>query len=465
MTPDFASAPGSGPPRPWPGTTATTAVAVHTPRALVRLRWHKLLMLLLPPPWWGRVGQRGVERLATAKAAAALILTTLLVAVSPAPAADPTSLAPPGVRGTGDLGIIVERARGSLLLIETSGNTALARIEGLGDLSHASAVFSRDERYAYVFGRDGGLTKVDLLQARVVNRVVQSGNAIGGAISQNGRLVAVANYEPGGVRVFDAETLAQVADIPAIYAEGQPASKAIGLVDAPGNRFVFSLWDGGEIWVADLSDPAQPQVSRFRDIGKQPYDDLITPDGRYYLAGLFGEDGLALLDLWHPEQGVKRVLPGYGRGEQPLPVYKMPHLEGWAVAGRRVFVPAIGRHEVLVVDMDTWTEVGRIPVAGQPVFVMARPDGRQIWVNFALPDNDRVQIIDAERLEIIKELRPGKAVLHMEFEPRGEEIWLSVRDEDRVEVYDTQTFARTATLAADKPSGIFLTDRAHRTGF
>jgi protein NirF len=370
----------------------------------------------------------------------------------------------PPPRGTGDLGIVVERATGSLMLIETTGNSVLARIEGLGDLSHASAVFSRDGRYAYVFGRDGGLTKVDLLEARVVKRVVQSGNAIGGAISQNGRLVAVANYEPGGVRVFDAATLEQVADIPAVYAPDKPASKAVGLVDAPGQRFVFSLWDGGEIWVADLSDPAKPLVSRFKDIGKQPYDDLITPDGRYYLAGLFGEDGLALLDLWHPELGVKRVLPGYGRGEQPLPVYKMPHLEGWAVAGRRVFVPAIGRHEVLVIDMDTWTEVGRIPVAGQPIFVMARPDGRQIWVNFALPDNDRVQVIDAERLAVIQELRPGKAVLHMEFEPRGEEVWLSVRDEDRVEVYDTQTFARVASLPASKPSGIFLTDRAHRTG-
>ena len=370
----------------------------------------------------------------------------------------------PAPRGTGDLGIIVERATGSLLLIETTGNSVLARIEGLGDLSHASAVFSRDGRYAYVFGRDGGLTKVDLLEARVVNRVIQSGNAIGGAISQNGRLIAVANYEPGGVRVFDAATLAQVADIPAVYAPDKPASKAVGLVDAPGQRFVYSLWDGGEIWVADLSDPAKPQVSRFKDIGKQPYDDLITPDGRYYLAGLFGEDGLALLDLWHPELGVKRVLPGYGRGEQPLPVYKMPHLEGWAVAGRRVFVPAIGRHEVLVIDMETWTEVGRIPVAGQPIFVMARPDGRQIWVNFALPDNDRVQVIDAERLAIVQELRPGKAVLHMEFEPRGEEVWLSIRDEDRVEVYDTQTFARVASLPANKPSGIFLTDRAHRTG-
>ena len=139
-------------------------------------------------------------------------------------------------------------------------------------------------------------------------------------------------------------------------------------------------------------------------------------------------------------------------------------LSCWAVAGRRVFVPAIGRHEVLVIDQDTWAEVGRIPVAGQPVFVMARPDGRQIWVNFALPDNDRVQVIDAESLAVIHELQPGKAVLHLEFEPRGEEVWISVRDEDRVDVYDTQTFARVASIPADKPSGIFLTDRAHRIG-
>ena len=381
-----------------------------------------------------------------------------------APTEAPAVAPCPQPRGTGDLGIIVERGSGSLLVIETSGNTVLGRIEGLGDLSHASAVFSRDGRYAFIFGRDGGLSKVDLLAGQVVRRVMQAGNSIGGAISQNGKLVAVANYEPGGVRIFDAETLEQVADIPALYEEGKPASKVVGLVDAPGNRFVFSLWDGGEIWVADLTDPAKPGVTRHRNIGRQPYDDLITPDGRYYLAGLFGEDGLALLDLWHPEQGVRRVLPGYGRGEEPLPVFKMPHLEGWAVAGRRVFVPAIGRHEVLVIDMDTWSEVGRIPVAGQPVFVMARPDGRQIWVNFALPDNDRVQVIDAERLAVIHELQPGKAVLHLEFEPRGEEIWISVRDEDRVDVYDTQTFARLASIPANKPSGIFLTDRAFRIG-
>jgi len=63
----------------------------------------------------------------------------------------------------------------------------------------------------------------------------------------------------------------------------------------------------------------------------------------------------------------------------------MPHLEGWAVAGDTVFVPAIGKHEVLVIDKRSWKLIKAIPVAGQPVFVMARPDGRQVWVNFAMP--------------------------------------------------------------------------------
>lgn len=367
------------------------------------------------------------------------------------------------VRGTGDLGVVIERAAGRVQIITTTDRTALDSVAELGDLSHASVVFSRDERYAYVFGRDGGLSKIDLLNANIDKRIIQSGNSIGGAISQDGKLIAVSNYEPGGVRVFDADTLAPVVDIPAKYGNGR-LSKVVGLVDAPGQRFVFSLFDADEIWVADMSTPTQPRLSKFRSVGHQPYDALISPDGRYYIAGLFGEDGLALLDLWHEENGVKQVLPGYGRGEEKLPVYKMPHLEGWAMAGNYAFLPAVGHHEVLVVDLNTWKEAARIPVHGQPVFVMARPDGRQVWVNFAHPLNDTVQVIDTAKLEIIDTLTPGKAVLHMEFTPRGEQVWISVRDEDRIDIYDTATRQRLGSLPADKPSGIFFTDRAHRIG-
>jgi len=367
-------------------------------------------------------------------------------------------------RGTGDLGLVVERASGSVEVIDTTHRVSLGQVHGLGDLSHASVVYSRDARYAYVFGRDGGLTKVDLLRARIVRRIIQSGNSIGGAISQDGRLIAVSNYTPGGVKVFDAGTLRLVADIPATYDADYRRSKVVGLTDAPGMRFVFTLYDAGEIWVADMKNPAQPKITRFHNVGKLPYDGTVTPDGRYYIAGLFGEDGLVLIDLWHLEAGARRILDGYGRGSQPLPVYKMPHIDNWASAGDYAFVPAVGHHEVLAIDQHTWKEAAHIPVHGQPVFVVARPDGRQVWVNFAFPDNDTVQIIDTQTFKVIRTLQPGKAVLHMEFTPRGEACWVSVRDADRVDVYDTETFQLLATLPADKPSGIFLTSRAQRIG-
>ncbi len=372
--------------------------------------------------------------------------------------------APSSPIGSGDLGVVVLRATGAVAIVNTTRREVLGEVGGLGDLSHASVVFARDGRHAYVFGRDGGLSQVNLLTRRVEARILQAGNSIGGAVSADGTLVAAQNYTPGGVKVFKADTLELVADLPAEYAPGK-LSRVVGLVDLPGRRFAYSLFDGNAIWVADLSDLAQPKVTKFEDIGRQPYDALVTPDGRHYIAGLFGEDGLAMIDLWSERPTVQRILGGYGRGQQPLPVFKMPHLRGWAVAGRRAYLPAIGRHEVLVVDLDTWAEVGRIPVAGQPVFVMARPDGRQVWVNFAVPDYHRVQVIDTPSQKVVATLEPGKAVLHMEFTPRGESVWISSRDDHRVSVIDTTSLSTQAVLPMQAPSGIFFTSRAARLGF
>lgn len=372
--------------------------------------------------------------------------------------------AEPVLRGSGDLGVVIERASGAVQIVDTTAQRVIGHVDGLGDLSHASVVFSRDQRHAYVFGRDGGLSKIDILTATLVKRIVQSGNAIGGAISQNGRLVVAQNYEPGGIKAFDADTLALVADVPARYGSEGKLSKVVGLADLPGQRFAYALFDAGEIRITDLSDPEHPATVSY-PAGKQPYDGLVTPDGRYYIAGLFGEDGLALLDTWKPETGVRRILAGYGRGEAPLPVYKMPHLRGWSVAGGRAYLPAIGRHEVLVVDTRSWEEVGRIAVKSQPVFVMARPDGREIWVNFAFPDNGWVQVIDTLSNTVTRTLEPGKAVLHLEFTPRGEAVWISVRDDNKVAIYDTARHSVIRTLDSNNPSGIFFTSRAGRTGF
>ncbi|MDY0036657.1 MAG: cytochrome D1 domain-containing protein [Zoogloea oleivorans] len=370
---------------------------------------------------------------------------------------------PEALRGTGDLGVVIERAAGRVQVVEHSHNTSLGTVDGLGDLSHAHVAFSRDGRYAYVFGRDGGLTKVDLLNRKIAKRVIQAGNSIGGSVSQDGRLVVAQNYEPGGIKAFDADTLELLADVPAEYAPGK-FSRVVGLADIPGQRFVYALFDANEIRVTDFSNPRQPVTTRY-PAGKQPYDGLVTPDGRYFLAGLFGEDGVSLLDLWKPAGGATRILSGYGKGEEKLPVFKMPHLRGWSMAAGQAWLPAIGRHEVLVADARSWQETGRVPVKGQPVFVMARPDGRQIWVNFAFPDNEWVQVIDTVEKRVVHTFSPGKAVLHLEFTPRGDEVWLSSRDSNRVTVIDTATFATRKELPADAPSGIFFTSRGQRIGF
>ena len=364
----------------------------------------------------------------------------------------------------GDRGVIVERASGSVVIVNSTRQELLCRVTGLGDLSHASMVFSRDERYAYVFGRDGGLSKVDVLNGRLEKRIIQAGNAIGGAISQNGKIIAVSNYKPGGVRLFTADNLEALATIEAKTDKFPEGSKVVGLTDAPENQIIFSLYEAGEIWQANLDDPRHPAVTKYTNIGHLPYDALIAPDGRYYMAGLFGEDGIAKLDLWYPERGVQKILSDYGKDDEKLPVYKMPHLEGWTFAGDYVFLPAVGRHEVLAVKKDGWQLASRIPLLGQPVFTMARPDTRQVWVNFAFPDNKWLQVIDTRSASVIKKLEPGPGVMHMEFTPRGEHIWVSVRDKNQVKVYDTRTFELLKTLDVEQPSGIFFTARAHEIG-
>ncbi len=367
-----------------------------------------------------------------------------------------TPLCAEDLAATGDLGLVIERATGSLVLVDRSDRAALGRIEGLGDLSHASLTYSPDERFAYVFGRDGGLTKVDILTRQIVARTVQAGNSIGGAISDDGKLVAVSNYEPGGVKVFDAQTLELVADIPA-------AGKTIGLVDVPGRRFAWTIWDTGEVFLGDFSG-AEPVITPLGNAGKNPFDAVLTDDAHTYLVGLFGEKGVTSFDLWDPAPKPQKFLTDYGKDGEDMPVYKMPHLQGWAFTEGQYALPAVGRHEILWVDRASEKTVATTPVHGQPVFIIAQPASPYVWVNFATPLNDTVQVVDSRTHEVVATLSPGKAVLHMEFAPRGAEVWISSRDDNKVLIYDTRTREKVAEIAAEAPSGIFFTARAHQTG-
>jgi len=367
--------------------------------------------------------------------------------------------------GTASLVVVVERLAGSILVIDSSRHELLGRISGLGNLSHATVKFSPDARYAYVIGREGQVSKIDLLTLKLVKQVNAGKLSVGGVISQDGKYVALSNYVPGEVRILDADTLDLVKTIPAVRADAsgeELPSRVVGLVDAPGNLLVFSLMDANSVWVVDAGKKEFPVIRKFTDVGKEPYDALITPDGRYYLAGFLGSDWMGLLDTWRLER-VSPILAEQGKGAE-VPLWKIPHLKGWALTGRLAFLPALKREVALVYSALDWTPLTPVPISGTALYTVALPDGRQVWVDIIGKNGDLIDVIDVDSMKVVKTLNPGPGATHPQFTPKGEAAYVSLMDGGKVVVYDTATFKVLKEFPADHPSGIFFTSRAHKFG-
>jgi protein NirF len=367
--------------------------------------------------------------------------------------------------GTASLVVVVERQAGSVLIIDSSRHELLGRISGLGNLTHATVKFSPDARYAYVLDRVGQVSKIDLLTLKLVKQVNAGKLSVGGVISQDGKYVALSNYVPGEVRILDADTLELVKTIPALHADGsgkELPSRVVGLVDAPGNLLVFSLMDANSIWVVDAGKKEFPVVRKFSDVGKTPYDALISPDGRYYLAGFLDSNWMGLLDTWRLER-VTPILAEQGKGPE-IPLWKIPHLKGWALAGRLAFLPALKREVALVYSTLDWTPLTPIPISGTALYTVVRPDGRQVWVDIIGKNGDLIDVIDVDSMKVMKTLNPGPGATHPQFTPKGDAAYVSLMDGGKVVVYDTATFQVLKEIPADHPSGIFFANRAHKFG-
>lgn len=386
------------------------------------------------------------------------------------------ALEPKKTYGTASLMVVVERERGSVAVFDSIKHELLGRVEGLGNLRHATMVFSRDARYAYVIARDGVVSKVDLINMAVEARAKAGENSIGIAISRDNRYIMVCNYEPGGVSILDSDTLKTVKEIPAVIKEFPDGTKlrsrTVGPLDTADNLMIFGLMEGNAVWVVDMRQEGFPVIKKFEDVGDTPYDQLITPDGRHYLVGLLNSDWMGLLDTWKLD-GMKKIdmrerRTGLKTEGEKVPLYHIPHLESWGIAGSLAFVPAFAEKRVIVYDMKDWSVVKSIPVAGTPLFVVVRPGGREVWVdNVGAPGSHEertIDIISVETLSVKKAIDAGKGALDPQFTPKGEAVYISIREEDKVVVYDTDTFKLLKEFPVHKPSGIFSSDRASKFG-
>ncbi|MBI3753178.1 MAG: protein nirF [Deltaproteobacteria bacterium] len=373
--------------------------------------------------------------------------------------------------GTASLMVIVERESGSVIVIDSSRHKFLGRVSGLGNLTHATVKFSKDARFAYVIARDASVSKIDLLSLKLVKKVRAGEDSVGGVMTQDGKYIALSNYLPGEVRILDAETLETVKTIPAEkeLPDGKKVqSRVVGLLDAPGNLLIFSLMDGNATWIVDAGKKDFPVIKRFHDVGEMPYDALITPDGRFYLVGLLNSNWVGLLDTWEMSEVKKistiRTKEARGAGDDAAPLWKIPHLKGWAIAGDYAVLPAIRREVALVYNTRDWSIVKEVPLVGTALYTVAGPDGRYVWVDLVGKNGDIIQVIDLKTLEVVKTFSPGKGATHPQFTPKGDAVYISLMDEDKIVVYDPLTFKKIKEFPAKRPSGIFSTERAHKFG-
>ena len=380
-----------------------------------------------------------------------------------APAAAPAAL--PG--GIGSRVFVVERATSSLVIYDLLTRSLLPRrIEGLGDLTHATMVFSPDLSAAFLATRSGKLTRIGLDRLEVTGDVLTSKSSIDIAVSQNSRYIATAEYSPGGVTVLDARSLQVVRRL------ASPDSRVTGIVDAPGNRFVCVLMDKPEVWLIDASCTAcGPEsiaiVARVKLANQdEAYDAMITPDGEHYVVGHRNSERVSVVSVAHPELGAREIsLRDPSRSYDQAQPVKLPHLAAWAVANGRVFVPLVGEDRLAVLESGTFRFLGSVALRGHPVYAVRAPNEREIWVSFSGSEDDAyIQVVDTQSLTISDTLRVGKRIYHLDFTPRGAEVLVSANQDDQLALIDARTHAILDRQPVRSPSGIFGAWRAFRLG-
>lgn len=356
---------------------------------------------------------------------------------------------------------VVERASESLAIYDLESRRLLdRRIEGLGNMRHAVMAFAPGLDYAYVATRNGKLSRIDLATLERDADVFTSENSIDIAISQDGRYVATAEYHPGGITVLDAQTMEVVKRLPT------GGSRATGVVDAPGNRFVAVTIEDGEIWIIDASGDDPTIEHRIPTSTGEPYDAMITPDGRFYLVGHMESEDVSVLDLRDLDAGVRTISLADPtlELESDIPV-KLPHMASWAVAGDHAFVPLVGQPRLAVLDRNTWSFVTSIELRGHPVYAVRSPSEHEIWVSFSGEADDAfVQVVSTETLEVERTIEVGGRIYHMDFTPRGSHVLVTANRDDTLALVDATTYEVVDRETLASPSGVFGVWRAFRIG-
>jgi hypothetical protein len=334
---------------------------------------------------------------------------------------------------------------------------------------HGGPKFSPDGRFVYFASRDGWISKFDIYNLKLTAEVRAGINTRNLAVSSDGRFAMVANYLPHTLVVLDADDLSPLKVIPVQDDTGKE-SRVSAVYDAPPRRsFVAALKDIPEVWEIPYDPNAEPiyrgLVHDYRlgeglaEKGPFPIRRIKLDD---YLDDFFFDPPYEhLIGAARNAKNGQVVNLIVGRKIADIDLTGLPHLGSgitWTYQGHPVFAtPNLKEGVVSVIDMKTWKTIKRIDTQGPGFFMRSHENTPYAWVDvFFGPHKDVVHVIDKQRLEIVKTLRPapGKTAAHVEFTRNGRYALLSIWDMDgALVVYDANTLEEIKRIPMKKPSG------------
>jgi cytochrome c553/WD40 repeat protein len=335
---------------------------------------------------------------------------------------------------------------------------------------HGGPKFSPDGRYVYFGSRDGWVSKFDIYNLKYVAEIRAGINMRNIAVSSDGRYVLAGNYLPHTLVLLDATDLAPLKIIP-VQDDAGKSSRVSAVYDAaPRKSFIAALKDMPEVWEIPYDDKAEPIYPGL--VHDYRLGEALAAKGPFPVRRIRLDD---YLDDFFFDQSYEHLIGAarngnngqvvnliVGRKIADVDLPGLPHLGSgitWDYRGTPVLAtPNLKEGMVTVIDMKTWKTIKHIKTLGPGFFMRSHENTRYAWVDAMMSPagKDAIQIIDKQKLEIVKTLKPapGKTAAHVEFTRDGKYALVSVWEMDgALVVYDAQTFKELKRLPMKKPSG------------
>jgi WD40 repeat protein len=334
---------------------------------------------------------------------------------------------------------------------------------------HGGPKYSSDGRFVYFASRDGWITKFDMYKLETVAEIRAGINTRNAAVSADDRYVMVGNYLPHSLVILDATDLNLVKVIAVEDDHGNSSRVSAVYTAPPRNSFIVALKDLKEVWEINYTDNP-PKVYRgyvhdykmgegIAEKGLFPVRHIVLDD---YLDDFFFDQSYQhLIGASRSSQNGQVVNLIVGRKIAEIDLPGMPHLGSgitWAYKDTTVLAsPNLKEGVVSIIDTGTWKTIKKIKTDGPGFFMRSHENSPYAWVDvFVGPNKDVMHIIDKDKLEIVKTLKPvpGKTSGHIEFNRDGSRALLSIWEDDgEVIVFDSNSLKIVKRLPMKKPVG------------